>query len=86
MMDELFKEEDMYPWKAEWQGMPEYEHADLQPKFQVLVSFACESDLLQFCEVIGKRIPPSEGRQTKSIWFPDAEIGRYANKRYIVKS
>jgi hypothetical protein len=83
--ENLFSDAEIIPWKAEWQGMPEYSHEDLLPRFQVLVSFTCESDLIDFNEKLGISVPATKGRQTKSIWFPEQEIAVYANKRYIQK-
>lgn len=78
----LFADEEITPWKAEWQDMPEYSHEHLLAKFQVVVNFACESDLAEFCRVLEQSIPPTAARQMKSIWFPATEIGRFTNKRY----
>jgi hypothetical protein len=83
---DLFSDEELIPWKAEWVNMPEYSLRDLTPKFQVIVSFACESDLNSFSELIEQKIGTGKGRITKSVWFPTQEIGRYANKRYIEKA
>lgn len=79
---ELFSAEEVIPWRAEWKNMPEFTHDDLEPKFQVLVSFACAADLAEFSKVIGQSIPPSEQRQTKSVWFPEADQVSYVTKRY----
>ncbi len=79
----LFAEDELIPWKSEWQGMPEYNHEHLMPKFQIVVSFACEADLLSFSELIEQNIPATAQKERKSIWFPPADIGRHANKRYI---
>ena len=80
----LFGEEEMVLWKAEWQNMPEYSHQDLAPEFQVVVSFTCAGDLEDFGKAIGQELKPNwKSRQTQSIWFPESEIGHFANKRYI---
>lgn len=79
----LFDEEELVPWKREWQNMPDYIHSDLTPKFQVIVSFACEADVEDFGKVIGQKITPNGSRQLQSVWFPEAEIGRMVNKRFI---
>jgi hypothetical protein len=78
----LFREEQMVPWKSEWKDMPEYSHEDLMPEFQVTVSFICAADLAEFCKLVGQNIPPTEQRQAKSIWFPEADITSYVTKRY----
>lgn len=80
----LFKDEELIPWKKEWQNMPSFDHEDLTPKFQVIVSFACEADMEDFAKAIGRKISANKkARQLQSIWYPDCEITRYVNKRYI---
>jgi hypothetical protein len=79
----LFRDSEVIAWKREWHDMPEYDVRDLSPKYQIIVSFACAADLEDFGTIIGHKIAASSGRQKQSIWFPEAEIGRIANKRYI---
>ena len=66
------------PWRKEWVGMPEYEQSDLMPWKQVVVSFAGPADMRAFAEMVGQSITPN----TRSIWFPCADIGEISNKRY----
>jgi len=68
-------------WSEHWGGMPEFEQRDLTPIKQVIVCFETEEDLAKFAELVGQMIT----MKTKSIWYPDAEINRYANKRYVGK-
>ena len=76
----LFSEEELIPWKAEWKDMPEYDVEDLSPKYQIVVSFACAADIEEFGKLIGQDLKAScAARQSGSIWFPEQEIGRYAN-------
>lgn|SRR5574341_665839 len=80
----LFPVEELVPWLAEWQNMPEYSHEDLEPKYQIIVSFACAADVEDFGRAIGQELSASDAaRQLPSIWYPEQEIGRYANKRYV---
>lgn len=79
----LFSEHELVPWMAEWQNMPEFILEDLAPKFQLIVNFSCEADVLDFAQLIGQKITPSNGRQLQSLWFPEQEIGRMMNKRYV---
>lgn len=65
-------------WKKEWVGMPEFSQKDLKPFKSVHLHFACLEDILIF----GKLIDQTVTLETRSIWFPAAEIGRYANKRW----
>jgi hypothetical protein len=80
----LFEDIEMIPWAAEWQNMPEFSHEDLQPKFQLIINFACAGDIEDFGRAIGRDLKGRDNsRQLSSIWFPDQEIGRMMNKRYI---
>ena len=63
---------------TEWNGMPEYEHEDLAPVKRIIVNFASLKDLYAFAELIGQTLTEN----TRSIWYPQAEIGRTADKRY----
>lgn len=66
-------------WEDEWQGMPEFIQEDLEPFKTLYVHFECWEDVAAFSRLIGQRITP----ETRSLWYPEAEIGRYADKRYI---
>ena len=66
-------------WEPYWQNMPEFDQRDLSAFCSFTVNFACEADLQEFAELVGQKLTP----KTRSIWHPSAEIGRYANKRYI---
>ena len=65
-------------WRKEWVGMPEFIQDDLTPWKQIIVSFAGPADMAAFEELVGQTITLN----TRSIWFPEAEIGQYVNKRY----
>ncbi len=79
----LFDEEELIPWMAEWQNMPAYDIRDLAPQFQVIINFTCAGDVEDFARLIGQSVKPSDGKQMQSFWFPEQEIGRMVNKRYI---
>lgn len=80
----LFSAEEVCPWRAEWQNMPEYRNADLSPKFSLIVNFNCAADLEDFSRLIGQPLRANgEARQMQSVWFPEQEIGRMVNKRFI---
>jgi hypothetical protein len=66
-------------WEPLWVGMPEFDQRDLSAFCQMTLNFACQADLDEFAALIEQSLTP----RTRSIWFPAAEIGRYANKRYI---
>lgn len=66
------------PWRDEWKGMPEFIQEDLSPWKQIIVSFACRADMETFAKLVGQRI----NFETRNLWYPEAEIGHFANKRY----
>jgi hypothetical protein len=71
--------DEVLSWKEHWVGMPEFIQEDLSPWKQLTVSFENYEDLQAFGGVVGQKLTPD----TRSIWFPEAEINRYADKRYI---
>ena len=58
--------------------MPAYDHKDQSPKRSIVVNFRNHDDVDSFAGLIGQHISPAR----KSIWYPKAEIERYANKHY----
>jgi len=68
-------------WEEFWAGMPEFDQRDQAPFHSVVVDFARSDDVTRFSRLVGQTITPM-ARRTRSIWFPEAEIGRFANKRY----
>jgi hypothetical protein len=62
----------------QWNGMPEFEHEDQTSAHRVIVHFASTADLAAFARLVGQTVT----EHTRSIWYPKAEIGRYADKRY----
>lgn len=63
---------------AEWEGMPEYTHKDLNAWKQLIVSFANEQDYLRFAKLVGQKLTD----KTRSIWYPKAEVVSELDKRY----
>jgi hypothetical protein len=63
---------------AEWRGMPEFQNEDQTAWKTLKVHFKSEEDLKAFAELVGQTVT----EQTRSIWYPQAEVGRYADKRY----
>ena len=63
----------------EWQGMPEFRHKDLSPYQTVHIHFKSPEDVQAFAALIGQTITD----RTRYLWFPAAEIGRFAHKRYV---
>jgi ParB-like chromosome segregation protein Spo0J len=64
---------------AEWKGMPEFEHEDLTAHRKIIVNFASDADVEDFARKIGQPIT----EKARSIWHPKAEIGHFADKRYV---
>lgn len=69
-------------WEEHWRGMPEFDQRDLAPWHSIEMAFQREEDLAEFERRISQDVP-DYSRRTSSIWFPEAEIGRFANKRYV---
>jgi hypothetical protein len=65
-------------WKEHWQGMPDFAQKDLTPKQSILVHFKSDEDRHAFSRLLGQTITDA----TKFVWYPKAEIGRYADKRF----
>lgn len=74
--------DELAAWFPEWQGMPEFEQKNLEPWKSVIVHFASSADMAAFAALVEQRITPN----TQSLWYPEAEIGRYADKRYVSES
>ncbi len=65
-------------WKELWRNMPEYSHEDLEPSQTVKVHFANATDRESFAALVGQKITD----KTRSLWYPQASIGHYTDKRY----
>jgi hypothetical protein len=67
-------------WEDSWKGMPEFVQKDLQPVKTIYVHFEKREHVAKFADLVGQTITPN----TRAIWFPEAEIGRFANfKMYV---
>jgi hypothetical protein len=60
--------------------MPEYQHEDQTSWHKVIVHFANAEDMARFAQLVEQSLTD----KTRSIWYPKAEIGRYADKEYSV--
>lgn len=79
----LFKQEETKEdWEKEWEGMPEFIQEDLTSKCSVLVHFKSEEDMELFSELIGQKLTT----RSRGIWYPQLDIRRYADKRYVDES
>lgn len=68
--------------QEEWAGMPEFVQEDKTSFRSVIVHFKSQDDVDAFAELIEQRLTD----KTKSVWFPEAEIETYADKRYAAES
>ena len=66
-------------WRSQWKGMPEFCQDDLTPERSILIHFESDADVQAFAAAIQQSIGPN----LKSVWYPEAEITRYADKRYV---
>jgi len=69
-------------WESDWQDMPEFVQNDQTSFKSIIVHFKSREEMLAFSELVKQRITT----ETQSIWYPEAEIRRYADKRYIDES
>lgn len=74
----LLDPEELDAWRQEWQGMPEFVQEDLTPWKSLTAHFETKEDYNKFSKLVGQRLTT----KTQSIWYPEAEIGRFADKRY----
>lgn len=76
----LFNLENSF--EKEWNGMPEFVQEDLQPKRSIIVNFETPEDVDAFAKLMDQTITAA----TVSLWYPKAEIARFADKRWIEKA
>jgi len=69
-------------WEKEWQDMPEFVQKDLTPYKSIKVHFETQADMLEFAKLVGQNIHYT----TQSVWYPKADIGKFADKRYADES
>ena len=68
-------------WQTVWQGMPEFEMEDLTSFRKINVHFRNQKDIDAFAKLIGQKIT-----KAPSLWYPEWEKRRYADKRYVDES
>jgi hypothetical protein len=68
--------------KSEWAGMPTYEHEDKRAWRSVVVHFKDAEALAEFERRAGVAVP----EKARYLWFPEIEIGHYADKTYASES
>lgn len=75
----LFDKEEHDKWKEDWQNMPEFNQKDLAPWKSIVVHFENDKDLKEFAKLVGQNLT----HKTRSIWYPEAEIGRMTDKLFV---
>lgn len=71
--------DDFSDWAEHWKNMPEFTQEDQTSFKQIIVHFASLEDLKSFSTILNQRVTPN----TRSIWFPEAQIGHMTDKRFI---
>jgi len=74
ILGEAFEE----PGHDHWEGMPEFTKDDVSPFRSFLMHFKDQADVDAFTALVGQTITD----KTKFLWYPKAEIGHVADKRY----
>ena len=69
-------------WEEHWRGMPEFNQPDVSPRHTIEVQFKTRADAESFSRLIGQTITPTDKR-TRSVWYPEAEIGRIAGRAWV---
>lgn len=65
-------------WERHWRGMPDYKMENLQSWQNLVVHFANIGDRERF----GRLIKQTVTNQTRSLWYPKADIGHFAGKSW----
>jgi hypothetical protein len=66
-------------WQEHWKGMPEFVQKDITPFQTIYVHFETRKDLDAFAKLVNQRIT----LDTRSIWYPEAEINDFSKKKYM---
>lgn len=74
----LAGEEENDP-ETEWQGMPEFDQPDATAHRKIVVHFKDDAAVDDFAQRIGQDLT----EKVKSIWHPEEEAARSADKRYV---
>lgn len=56
--------------QGEWEGMPAFEHQDLEPTRTLFIHFKTKEDVQAFAKLVGQPITD----KTKCLWHPKTEI------------
>jgi len=69
-------------WQEYWREMPAFVQNDVSPYRSLDVIFRSAQDRAAFEQKLGQTAPDGE-RYTPNIWYPEAEIGRFAEKEWV---
>jgi ParB-like nuclease domain len=65
----------------QWDGMPDFHQEDQLAYHTVKVHFADDAAIEEFAKLVGQKLT----KQTRFIWYPQAEKAIVADKRFISK-
>lgn len=65
--------------EREWKGMPEFSQKDKRAFRTIPVHFKDQEAVDEFAKLIKQKITA----KTRFVWFPEIEIERYSDKRYV---
>lgn len=68
-------------WQEHWKEMPEYKSQDLMPFKTIYVHFENRKDMEDFARLVKQTIT----LETQSIWYPELEVQKLINKKYVEK-
>lgn len=66
-------------WENHWKGMPEFVSKDLMPFKTIYVHFETRKEMDEFAKLVNQKIT----LDTQSIWYPEMEINKLIDKRWI---
>lgn len=68
-------------WREHWKGMPAFVQENLEPWKSIYVHFESRKDMDAFSRLIDQKIT----LDTRAVWYPESEVLRNTNKRYVEK-
>lgn len=66
-------------WEPAWRGMPEFVQPSAMPFRTIHVHFEDQAAVEDFMRLIGQKFTP----QTKYVWHPQLEFGKFTHMRYV---
>ncbi len=62
----FFTDGELFTWREEWEGMPEYQRYDNKPFQRIVINFKTKEAVKEFAELVGQQLT----FKTNTIWFP----------------